>query len=245
MLHTPTCCTHPHAAHTHMLHTPSRRFASSSMPRRTESTQPYADLLPWWLDQLHDWESAAAAGAPTTPPLQPETTFRLFSTDVSSPAFFARAAAKAAAGAVGSKQDFADRLRKLAERVGCWLGLGASLLVPAVLVPAVPEQACDMAGWTLLLVLHCDMAGWTLLRVLYCRRSCVCICTAAGGGGWQAQVLCWQCLLLCHQRQHARRAGQHRASTCVLLCRQLLHVQHMALRAARAAAGAANQGLAR
>jgi hypothetical protein len=43
----------------------------------------FAELLPWLLDQLHDWEAAAAAGAPTSPPLQPESHFRLFTTDVS------------------------------------------------------------------------------------------------------------------------------------------------------------------
>ena len=157
-----------HALHmlTHTL--PRCRFVSNTtFPRRAESGEKlkYEAQLPWWYDQLHDWEAAAAAGAPTTPPLQPETTFRLFTTDVSSPAFFARAAVKAAAGAMGSKQDFAERLQKLAERVGarhlllCCCAAAAVLLLPwycySRCCPAHVPTCCCAAPQVLLLLLLC------------------------------------------------------------------------------------------
>jgi len=39
--------------------------------RRSEGE--LADVLPWLADQAADWEAAAAAGAPSQPPLVPDT----------------------------------------------------------------------------------------------------------------------------------------------------------------------------
>ncbi|KAJ9510102.1 hypothetical protein QJQ45_015584 [Haematococcus lacustris] len=44
--------------------------------RRAEG--PLAELLPWWLEQAADWEAAAAAGAPASPPLQVDVSCQLF-----------------------------------------------------------------------------------------------------------------------------------------------------------------------
>lgn len=48
------------------------RYIGSSI-RRPEGE--LAELLPWLADQAADWEAAAAAGAPTTPPLTPDARY--------------------------------------------------------------------------------------------------------------------------------------------------------------------------
>eukprot|EP00878_Enallax_costatus_P046625 GHUV01056863.1.p1 GENE.GHUV01056863.1~~GHUV01056863.1.p1 ORF type:complete len:446 (+),score=107.20 GHUV01056863.1:330-1667(+) len=54
------------------------KYISSSL-RRPEGD--LADLLPWLADQAADWEAAAAAGATTTPPIVPDTRYRMFALD--------------------------------------------------------------------------------------------------------------------------------------------------------------------
>eukprot|EP00798_Chlamydomonas_sp_ICE-L_P029152 gene29154-32373_t len=58
---------------------------------------PYADWLPWLVDQALDFESAAVAGAPTNPPMQVDTTYRLFTSDSHSAAYYAVAVLRASA----------------------------------------------------------------------------------------------------------------------------------------------------
>jgi hypothetical protein len=166
-----TCCPPGASLDTSVLHMitpalPHCRFVSNTtFPRQAVGGEKlaYEAQLPWWYDQLHDWEAAAAAGAPTTPPLQPETTFRLFTTDVSSPAFFARAAVKAAAGAVGSKQELAGRLKTLSEKVGG--------LPPAAVMQPWHCFSCCCADAVLLT--SCSKCWFCSCA---CSHSCPCAC---------------------------------------------------------------------
>uniref|UniRef100_A0A7S2VW20 Uncharacterized protein n=1 Tax=Chlamydomonas chlamydogama TaxID=225041 RepID=A0A7S2VW20_9CHLO len=68
------------------------RYLQSPL-RRPEGE--YADILAWCVDQAHDWEAAAAAGAPTNPPIQVDAMYRLFTTDSCSAAFYAVAVLQA------------------------------------------------------------------------------------------------------------------------------------------------------
>lgn len=58
-------------------------------------------MLPWLSDQVHSWEEAACAGAPTSPPMVPDTSFRIFAHDTSGAAFYAQAVLTAADSQVG------------------------------------------------------------------------------------------------------------------------------------------------
>jgi hypothetical protein len=48
---------------------PAARYLSGS--QRSEDGPAWGELLPWWAEQLKDWEGAAAAGQPTTPAVIP------------------------------------------------------------------------------------------------------------------------------------------------------------------------------
>jgi hypothetical protein len=48
---------------------PAARYLSGS--QRSEDGGAWGELLPWWAEQLKDWEGAAAAGQPTTPAVIP------------------------------------------------------------------------------------------------------------------------------------------------------------------------------
>jgi hypothetical protein len=114
-----------------------QRYATSS-PRRPEGD--YADLLPWLLDQTADFEAAAAAGAPTTPPLPSESPpsapprYRLFSVARGGCAGCARALLRAA-----ETQSVNKDLRAAAKWVPSCLALSCLVLSCLVLPCFEPE----------------------------------------------------------------------------------------------------------
>ncbi|KAF6262749.1 hypothetical protein COO60DRAFT_1699160 [Scenedesmus sp. NREL 46B-D3] len=115
------------------------RYVGSSA-RRPEGD--LAELLPWLADQAQDWESAAAAGAPTTPPLTPDTSYRLFTLEQGGAASCMRALLAAA-----DRQNFPSRVR-LREMVEAVLPLAelpseeAAAITHAVAGRDLPKAGC-------------------------------------------------------------------------------------------------------
>ncbi|WIA17648.1 hypothetical protein OEZ85_014453 [Tetradesmus obliquus] len=87
------------------------RYVGASV-RRPEGE--LAELLPWLADQAQDWEAAAAAGAPTTPPITPDTSYRLFTLEQGGAASCMRALLAAA-----ERQNLGgrERVRQVTETV--------------------------------------------------------------------------------------------------------------------------------
>eukprot|EP00879_Flechtneria_rotunda_P023522 GHRR01024884.1.p1 GENE.GHRR01024884.1~~GHRR01024884.1.p1 ORF type:complete len:956 (+),score=357.62 GHRR01024884.1:92-2959(+) len=136
-----------------------------------------AELLPWLADQAADWEQAAAAGAPTTPPIVPGPRYRMFDTDLGGAASCLRAIVAAAERQ--QSKGAADKVLQLANRVLPMSELPSEAAATPVIHPAgrdVPKAGSwrDVmyhGDWMLRPIASNEIAP--LVRLLVCLSQAV------------------------------------------------------------------------